>query len=99
MLTCIESSLLLWIFRSQAFSPVKKCLFLHQGNSGFETAQHLQGATNLIHMMSRGRLRLSWETHYVGDVRYFSLKGQKFFKLILLEFIVAIVVGQHAFVC
>lgn len=39
------------------------------GNSGFETAQHLLGATSITHMMSRSRLRLSWETHYVGDVR------------------------------
>ncbi|XP_057310972.1 FAD-dependent oxidoreductase domain-containing protein 2-like [Hydractinia symbiolongicarpus] len=44
-------------------------LIIGRGNSGFETAQHLLGSTNLIHMLSRHRLRLSWETHYVGDVR------------------------------
>lgn len=44
-------------------------LIVGRGNSAFETAQHLAGATNYIHMMSRERLRLSWETHYVGDVR------------------------------
>lgn len=44
-------------------------LIIGRGNSGFETAQNLLASTNLMHMMSRGRLRLSWETHYVGDVR------------------------------
>lgn len=44
-------------------------LIVGRGNSAFETAQHLQGATNLIHLVSRNRVRFSWETHYVGDVR------------------------------
>eukprot|EP00112_Aurelia_sp_Birch-Aquarium-sp1_P001826 Seg1198.6 transcript_id=Seg1198.6/GoldUCD/mRNA.D3Y31 product="FAD-dependent oxidoreductase domain-containing protein 2" protein_id=Seg1198.6/GoldUCD/D3Y31 len=47
----------------------KSILIVGRGNSAFETAQHLAGAANYIHMMSRERLRLSWETHYVGDVR------------------------------
>jgi len=47
----------------------KSLLIIGRGNSGFETAQHLAGAANYIHMMSRERLRFSWETHYVGDLR------------------------------
>ena len=32
-------------------------------------ADSLYGSTNLIHMVGRSRVRLSWETHYVGDLR------------------------------
>ena len=49
------------------------------GNSAFETAQNLQGATNVIHLMSRHRVRFSWETHYVGDVRFVSVLELFFF--------------------
>ncbi|XP_048575414.1 FAD-dependent oxidoreductase domain-containing protein 2 [Nematostella vectensis] len=44
-------------------------LIIGRGNSAFETADRIMGATNLIHMMARSRVRLSWETHYVGDLR------------------------------
>ncbi|KAL4240447.1 FAD-dependent oxidoreductase domain-containing protein 2 [Mactra antiquata] len=44
-------------------------LILGRGNSAFETATHIYGATNLIHMVARSRVRLSWATHYVGDLR------------------------------
>ncbi|XP_045212137.1 FAD-dependent oxidoreductase domain-containing protein 2-like isoform X2 [Mercenaria mercenaria] len=44
-------------------------LILGRGNSAFETATHIYGATNLIHMIARSRVRLSWATHYVGDLR------------------------------
>jgi thioredoxin reductase len=44
-------------------------LILGRGNSAFETADHIGGHTALIHMMARSRVRLSWSTHYVGDVR------------------------------
>ena len=39
------------------------------GNSAFEIAQQIYGSTNLVHMVSRSRVRLSWSTHYVGDLR------------------------------
>ena len=45
------------------------CIFSGRGNSAFETATHIYGATNLIHMVARSRVRLSWATHYVGDLR------------------------------
>lgn len=44
-------------------------LILGRGNSAFETATHIYGSTNLIHMVGRSRVRLSWATHYVGDLR------------------------------
>ncbi|CAG0881718.1 unnamed protein product [Cyprideis torosa] len=47
----------------------KTLLILGRGNSAFETADSLYGRTNLIHMLSRGRMRLAWNTHYVGDLR------------------------------
>uniref|UniRef100_X1ZGH8 FAD-dependent oxidoreductase domain-containing protein 2 n=1 Tax=Capitella teleta TaxID=283909 RepID=X1ZGH8_CAPTE len=44
-------------------------LILGRGNAAFEVADRIYGSTNLIHMMSRSRVRLSWATHYVGDLR------------------------------
>ncbi|GCB79861.1 hypothetical protein scyTo_0019622 [Scyliorhinus torazame] len=44
-------------------------LILGRGNSAFETADNIVGATNFIHMLSRSRVRLAWATHYVGDLR------------------------------
>jgi len=40
-----------------------------RGNSAFELANDIYGVTNLIHMVARSRVRLSWSTHYVGDLR------------------------------
>lgn len=45
-------------------------LILGRGNSAFETAENIFDVTNFIHMLSRSRVRLSWATHYVGDLRY-----------------------------
>ena len=39
------------------------------GNSAFETAQSLYDHANMVHMLGRSRVRLAWQTHYVGDVR------------------------------
>ncbi|ESO89058.1 hypothetical protein LOTGIDRAFT_228992 [Lottia gigantea] len=47
----------------------KTVLILGRGNSAFETADWIYGSTNLIHMVARSRVRLSWATHYVGDLR------------------------------
>ncbi|XP_074082936.1 FAD-dependent oxidoreductase domain-containing protein 2 [Macrotis lagotis] len=44
-------------------------LILGRGNSAFETAENILGYTNFIHMIGRSRIRLSWATHYVGDLR------------------------------
>ncbi|GAB1599172.1 FAD-dependent oxidoreductase domain-containing protein 2-like isoform X1 [Argonauta hians] len=47
----------------------KSVLIFGRGNSAFETANAIYGATNLIHMIARSRVRLAWATHYVGDLR------------------------------
>ncbi|PVD38203.1 hypothetical protein C0Q70_00814 [Pomacea canaliculata] len=47
----------------------KSVLILGHGNSAFEVADRIYGVTNLIHMIARSRIRLSWATHYVGDLR------------------------------
>ncbi|XP_053325035.1 FAD-dependent oxidoreductase domain-containing protein 2 [Spea bombifrons] len=44
-------------------------LILGRGNSAFETADNILGQTNFVHMLGRSRVRLSWATHYVGDLR------------------------------
>jgi len=44
-------------------------LILGRGNSAFETAQGIYGVTNLVHMVSRSRIRNAYQTHYVGDLR------------------------------
>ncbi|XP_075038819.1 FAD-dependent oxidoreductase domain-containing protein 2 isoform X1 [Mixophyes fleayi] len=44
-------------------------LILGRGNSAFETAENILGSTNFIHILGRSRVRLSWSTHYVGDLR------------------------------
>ena len=44
-------------------------LILGTANAAFETATHLYDVTASVNLISRHRLRLSWETHYVGDVR------------------------------
>ena len=49
--------------------PRLKLYTTGRGNSAFETATHIYGSTNLIHMVARSRVRLSWATHYVGDLR------------------------------
>ncbi|XP_071943865.1 FAD-dependent oxidoreductase domain-containing protein 2-like [Antedon mediterranea] len=47
----------------------KSVMILGRGNSAFETADHIVASTNVIHMMARSRIKLAWETHYVGDLR------------------------------
>eukprot|EP00731_Ephydatia_muelleri_P029142 Em0020g786a len=47
----------------------KVVLILGRGNSGFETADSIVGSAGYIHMASRTRIRLAYQTHYVGDVR------------------------------
>ena len=40
------------------------------GNSGLETANHLLGDTNIMHMFTRKLDKnLSWSSHYPGDIR------------------------------
>lgn len=47
----------------------QRVAILGNGNSAFETAQGLAATSALVHIYGRRRVRLAWETHYVGDVR------------------------------
>ena len=59
----------------------KSVLILGNGNSAFETADHIAGVTNLVHLLGRSKVRLAWDTHYVGDLRYIrNLRGAYLFR-------------------
>lgn len=45
-------------------------LILGKGNSAFETAQSILSRASRIHLYSPSPVRLAWQTHYVGDLRY-----------------------------
>lgn len=47
-------------------------LILGKGNSAFETAQSILGRASRIHLYSPSPVRLAWQTHYVGDLRYWE---------------------------
>ena len=47
----------------------KTVLILGKKQSAFETAKAIYGSTAEVYLMSPNRVRLSWESHYVGDVR------------------------------
>lgn len=47
----------------------KNILIIGQGNSAFETADHLIDTAAIIHMAGRGPLKFAWQTHYVGHLR------------------------------
>ncbi|MCH8053147.1 MAG: NAD(P)-binding domain-containing protein, partial [Planctomycetes bacterium] len=48
-------------------------LIVGKGNSAFETAENLIGATSLMHLVSPTPLKLAWKSHYVGHVRAVNL--------------------------
>ncbi|CAI8049527.1 FAD-dependent oxidoreductase domain-containing protein 2 [Geodia barretti] len=47
----------------------KRVLIIGRGNAGFETGNHIVGNAAYIHMTARSRIKLAYQTHYVGDVR------------------------------
>jgi len=47
----------------------QEVLVIGKGNAGFETAQAVYGRAARVHLVSRSRLKMSWETHYVGHIR------------------------------
>jgi len=51
------------------FYANKSVLVLGSGNAAFETAKSMQDEAAYVHMQSRSPPKLSWETHYVGNVR------------------------------
>lgn len=45
-------------------------LILGKGNAAFETAQSVMGRASRVHLYSPNPVRLAWQTHYVGDLRW-----------------------------
>jgi thioredoxin reductase len=50
-------------------------LILGNGNAAFETAANLMDHVNYVHLASKSAVRLTIETHYVGDVRLMGNRG------------------------
>lgn len=53
----------------QADFEAKTVLILGSGNSAFETANHVAGVANYVHLLASSPPRFAWSTHYVGDLR------------------------------
>lgn len=47
----------------------QRVLILGKGNSGFELAEALTGATALLHICSPNPIKMAWKTHHVGHLR------------------------------
>jgi thioredoxin reductase len=47
----------------------KRVGILGQGNSAFETADHLSGTAATVHLLAKTPVKFAWDTHFVGDVR------------------------------
>ena len=47
----------------------KRVGIIGQGNSAFETAEHLSGVAAFVHILAKSPVRMAWQTHFVGDVR------------------------------
>lgn len=47
----------------------QEVLIIGKGNAAFEVAQAIYGRTARVHLLSRTRLKMAWETHYVGHAR------------------------------
>lgn len=62
----------------------ERLLIIGKGNSAFETANHLVGATRVTHVCSPNPIRMAWKTHFFGHLRAvnndfldtYILKGQ-----------------------
>eukprot|EP00041_Stephanoeca_diplocostata_P035116 m.1226997 g.1226997 ORF g.1226997 m.1226997 type:complete len:835 (+) comp24641_c2_seq6:269-2773(+) len=52
----------------------KEVLVLGKGNAALEIARQLLPHTARIHVVSRSRVHLSWETHYVGSLRAMNMQ-------------------------
>lgn len=47
----------------------KRVGILGQGNSAFETADHLSASAATVHLLAKHPVKFAWDTHFVGDVR------------------------------
>ncbi|CAF0906344.1 unnamed protein product [Didymodactylos carnosus] len=71
-------------------------LLLGRGNSAFEVAQSIYQATNFIHMISRSRVRSSFATHYVGDLRAINNQILDSYQLKSLDALLETDLREHA---
>lgn len=47
----------------------KRVAVIGQGNSAFETADHLAPVAAFVHILARHPVKMAWETHYPGHLR------------------------------
>lgn len=47
----------------------KRIAILGGGNSAFETAEYLSGVAAYVHVLTKGPVKMAWDTHFVGHVR------------------------------
>ncbi|KAK2189228.1 hypothetical protein NP493_113g04057 [Ridgeia piscesae] len=74
----------------------KTVVILGRGNSAFELAESIYGSTNFIHMIGRSRVRLSWATHYVGDLRAVNVALLDTYQLKSLDAVLEATVHEEA---
>ena len=48
---------------------IKRVGILGQGNSAFETADHLSGSAAYVHILGHRPVTMAWNSHFPGDVR------------------------------
>merc|ERR1711871_444547 len=51
------------------FYENKTVAIIGAGNAGFETFKAIMGSAAYVHIHAPSKLRIAWESHYVGDVR------------------------------
>ncbi|KAL3308903.1 RAC-gamma serine/threonine-protein kinase, partial [Cichlidogyrus casuarinus] len=64
----------------------KDVVIFGAGNSAFETAAQLSMYANKVQMASRNRIKLAFQTHYVGDVRAINLPFLDTYQLKSLDY-------------
>ncbi|KAL3307211.1 FAD-dependent oxidoreductase domain-containing protein 2 [Cichlidogyrus casuarinus] len=64
----------------------KDVVIFGAGNSAFETAAQLSMYANKVQMASSGRIKLAFQTHYVGDVRAINLPFLDTYQLKSLDY-------------
>ena len=47
----------------------KRVGIIGQGNSAFETANHLASTAAFVHILGKDPIKMAWDTHFTGDLR------------------------------
>lgn len=48
----------------------KEVLIIGGGNSAFEVGDYLSGVAGVIHLMCERKMKMAWDTHYVGENQF-----------------------------